>query len=87
MPAAAASTLALILANVVIAWFVSAHVDFPTAVLAASQAGIAEISLTAEALGPAPAIVAAWHLVCIVLVAMLHRAAVPPLGAHRRREQ
>lgn len=71
VPAAVGSTLALILANVGIAWLISSYVDFPTAVLAASPGGIAEMSLTAEALGLAPPIVAAWHLVRIVLVALL----------------
>lgn len=71
VPASIAATLLLILANVAIAWAVSAYVDFPTAVLAASPGGIAEMSLTAEALGLAPPIVAAWHFARILLVAVL----------------
>nr|WP_281493656.1 AbrB family transcriptional regulator [Ancylobacter koreensis] len=71
VPAALGSTLLLIAANVGIAWVVSGHVGFPTAVLAASPGGIAEMSLSAEALGLAPPIVVAWHLVRIVLVALL----------------
>ncbi|MCJ8142575.1 AbrB family transcriptional regulator [Ancylobacter sp. A5.8] len=71
VPATVVATLLLLLANVAIAWAVSGYVDFPTAVLAASPGGVAEMSLTAEALGLAPPIVAAWHFVRIVLVATL----------------
>ncbi|MFT0858608.1 AbrB family transcriptional regulator [Ancylobacter sp. G4_0304] len=71
VPATVIATVLLILANVAIAWAVSAYVDFPTAVLAASPGGVAEMSLTAEALGLAPPIVAAWHFMRIVLVATL----------------
>ncbi|WP_018390835.1 AbrB family transcriptional regulator [Ancylobacter sp. FA202] len=71
VPASIVATFLLIFANVAIAAAVAAYVDFPTAVLAASPGGIAEMALTAEALGLAPPIVAAWHFARILLVALL----------------
>ncbi|MEP9347365.1 AbrB family transcriptional regulator [Xanthobacter sp. KR7-225] len=71
LPAAAATTLALMAANVGLAALAVHFVVFPTGVLAMAPGGIAEMSLTAEALGLAPPIVAAWQLVRILAVVLL----------------
>jgi len=71
LPAAAATTLALMAANMAFAALTLHFVAFPTGVLAMAPGGIAEMSLTAEALGLAPPIVAAWQLVRILSVVLL----------------
>ncbi len=58
-------------ANVAFAALALHFVAFPTGVLAMAPGGIAEMSLTAEALGLAPPIVAAWQLVRILGVVLL----------------
>ncbi|MDX6804779.1 AbrB family transcriptional regulator [Terrihabitans rhizophilus] len=71
LPATVLCTLLLLLANVGLAWMMSGHVPYATAVLATSPGGVAEMSLTAEALNLIAPLVTAWHLVRIVLVAVL----------------
>jgi uncharacterized protein len=71
LPATVLCTLLLLFANVGLAWLMSGHVPFATAVLATSPGGVAEMSLTAEALNLIAPLVTAWHLVRIVLVAVL----------------
>lgn len=71
LPAAAATTLLLIAANVAFAALAIRFVPLPTGVLAMAPGGIAEMSLTAEALGLAPPLVAAWQLVRILSVVLL----------------
>ena len=71
LPAAAVTTLLLMAANVVFAALALHYVAFPTGVLAMAPGGIAEMSLTAEALGLAPPLVAAWQLVRILTVVLL----------------
>lgn len=71
LPVAALGTLLLIAANVLFAALAMRFVPFPTGVLAMAPGGIAEMSLTAEALALAPPVVAAWQLVRILLVVLL----------------
>jgi uncharacterized protein len=71
LPATILCTLLLLCANMAIAWTMSGYVPYVTAVLATSPGGIAEMSLTAEALNLVAPLVTAWHLVRIVLVALL----------------
>lgn len=71
LAAAAMTTLLLIAANIAFAAFAVHFVPFNTGVLAMAPGGIAEMSLTAEALGLAPPIVAAWQLVRILSVVLL----------------
>lgn len=73
LPAAASATLLLIVVNVGFAALATAYVPLPTGVLATAPGGIVEMSLTAEALGLAPPIVAAWQLVRILSVVLLTR--------------
>ncbi|MCF3936149.1 AbrB family transcriptional regulator [Acuticoccus sp. M5D2P5] len=71
LPISICATLLLICVNVFIAWMMSSHLPFATGVLATAPGGIAEMSLTAEALNLAPPLVTAWQLVRILLVALL----------------
>jgi membrane AbrB-like protein len=71
LPATVLCTLLLLFVNVGLALLMSGHVPFATAVLATSPGGVAEMSLTAEALNLIAPLVTAWHLVRIVLVAVL----------------
>jgi membrane AbrB-like protein len=71
LPATLLSTAGLICVNIIIAAGISFFVPFLTGVLATSPGGIAEMSLTAEALSLAPPLVAAWQLCRILSVALL----------------
>lgn len=71
LPATIFSTLLLIAVNCLSAVAIMSYLDLPTGVLATAPGGIAEMSLTAEALHLAPPLVTAWQLVRIILVALL----------------
>lgn len=71
LPVTIIATMVLIIVNVSIAWMFSAHVPFAVGTLATAPGGIAEMSLTAEALHLAPPLVVAWQLTRIVIVALL----------------
>lgn len=71
LPATILATALLILGNMAVAGLLSQAIPFATGVLATSPGGIAEMSLTAEALHLAPPLVVAWHIVRILLVAVL----------------
>ncbi|WP_165933786.1 AbrB family transcriptional regulator [Aquabacter spiritensis] len=71
LPATIISTMLLMAANGLSALAIISYLDFPTGVLATAPGGIAEMSLTAEALHLAPPLVTAWQLVRIILVALL----------------
>lgn len=81
LPVTIIATLLLILVNVLIAWAFSRFVAFPVGVLGTAPGGIAEMSLTAEALHLAPPLVVAWQLVRIIMVAVM----TGPLFALYRR--
>ena len=71
LPATVLATLTLIGVNVAIAWVASYQLPLATGVLATAPGGIAEMSLTAEALNLVPPLVTAWQLVRVILVALL----------------
>jgi len=71
LPATILATVALIAVNCGLAWLFSAYVPLATGMLATAPGGIAEMSLTAEAMHLAPPLVTAWQLVRILLVALL----------------
>lgn len=70
VPATILATTLLILINLIMAGLIASQIDLPTGILATAPGGIAEMSLTAEALNLAPPLVTAWQLVRIVLVAL-----------------
>ena len=71
VPASIGCTLVLIAFNALMAVAIAAYVDLPTGILATAPGGIAEMSLTAEALFLTPPLVTAWQLLRILLVATL----------------
>jgi membrane AbrB-like protein len=71
IPATIISTFLLIAVNCLSAVAIIAYLDLPTGILATAPGGIAEMSLTAEALHLAPPLVTAWQIVRIILVALL----------------
>jgi len=71
LPATMVATLALIGVNCGLAWLFSAYVPLAAGALATAPGGIAEMSLTAQAMHLSPPLVTAWQLVRILMVALL----------------
>ena len=70
VPASLAFTLMLMGFNAAMAFAAWRFIDISTALLATAPGGIAEMSLTAEAMRLAPPLVTAWQLVRILIVAL-----------------
>lgn len=71
VPLTMLATTLLITINCLVAWGLTSFVSLTTGMLAMAPGGIAEMSLTAEAMFLSPALVTAWQLVRIIVVAFL----------------